>query len=95
VSRRAAELSARTMIFDVEPLAAYWDSGPGALDRGIAYVLGEVAAVPGLQVVCFATNSLRHVGSPGLGRCAGDLPAVSGQAAAHRALPAFSPAWKW
>jgi hypothetical protein len=60
VLRRAGELSARTMIFDVEPLVAYWDSGPDALDRGIAHVLGEVAAVPGLRVVCFATNSLRH-----------------------------------
>jgi hypothetical protein len=60
VSRLAEDLSARTMILDVEPLVAYWDGGQAELDQGIARVLGEVAAVPGLQVVCFATNSLRR-----------------------------------
>jgi predicted HAD superfamily phosphohydrolase YqeG len=58
--RLAWRLSARTVIFDVEPLVAHWDSGQEALDRGIAMVLGEVAPVPGVQVVCFATNSLRR-----------------------------------
>jgi hypothetical protein len=58
--RRGRELSARTMIFDVEPLVAYWDSGQDALDGGLDRIVGEVRAVPGLQVVCFATNSLRH-----------------------------------
>jgi predicted HAD superfamily phosphohydrolase YqeG len=60
VLRQAAEMSARTMIFDVEPLVAYWDSGQGALDQGIARVLGEVAVLPALQVVCFSTNSARR-----------------------------------
>ena len=60
VMHRAASLSARTMIFDVEPLIAYWDTGQELLDQGIALVLGEVAAVPGLQVVCFSTNSARR-----------------------------------
>ena len=60
VVRYARELSARTLIFDVEPLVAYWDGGQEALDRGVARVLGEVAALPDVQVVCFATNSLRR-----------------------------------
>jgi predicted HAD superfamily phosphohydrolase YqeG len=60
VSRHAEKLSARTMIFDVEPLVAHWDSGRTTLDQGIAQVLRETATVPGLQVVCFATNSLRR-----------------------------------
>jgi predicted HAD superfamily phosphohydrolase YqeG len=60
VLRRVAELSARTVIFDVEPLVAYWDSGQDALDRGIALVAGQAAAVAGVRVVCFATNSLRR-----------------------------------
>ena len=58
--RQAGELSARTMVFDVEPLIAYWDSGQDALDQGVARVLSEVAAAPTVQVVCFATNSLRR-----------------------------------
>jgi hypothetical protein len=60
VLSRARELTARTIIFDVEPLVAYWDSGQDALDRGVALVLGRIVAVPGVQVVCFATNSLRR-----------------------------------
>jgi predicted HAD superfamily phosphohydrolase YqeG len=58
--RQAGELSARTTVFDVEPLIAYWDSGQDVLDQGVARVLSEVAAVPTVQVVCFATNSLRR-----------------------------------
>jgi hypothetical protein len=60
VLHRAAELSARTMIFDVEPLVAYWNGGQDALDEGVARVLGEVAVLPAVEVVCFATNSLRR-----------------------------------
>lgn len=58
--RRVAELSARTVILDVEPLVAYWDGGLAAVDRGIALVLGRMQAVQGVQVVCFATNSRRR-----------------------------------
>jgi predicted HAD superfamily phosphohydrolase YqeG len=60
VMRQAGELSAQTMVFDVEPLVAYWDGGQDALDQGVARVLSEVAAVPTVQVVCFATNSVRR-----------------------------------
>ena len=57
---RARELSARTVIFDIEPLVANWDSGQAALDQGVALVLSQVEKVPSVQVVCFATNSLRR-----------------------------------
>ncbi len=56
----AAELSAKTIVFDVEPLVAYWDNGQEALDRGVAAVLAKAVAVPGVVVVCFATNSVRR-----------------------------------
>ena len=42
VLTRARELSVRTMIFDVEPLVAWWDSGQESLDRGIAAVVAEL-----------------------------------------------------
>jgi len=68
--QRAGNLHARTMIFDVEPLVAYWDSGQEVLDQGIARVFSEVGAMPHVQVLCFATNSLRRPsvmpGRPGL-----------------------------
>ena len=60
VVRRAGELSAQTMIFDVEPLVAFWDGGQEALDQGISRVLSEVAVLPALKVLCFATNSQRR-----------------------------------
>jgi len=58
--RRLRELSARTVVFDVEPLVAFWDSGQEALDRGVALVVSLAGLVPGLQVLCFATNSARQ-----------------------------------
>ena len=58
--RRVRELSARTVVFDIEPLVAFWDSGQDALDRGVALVVSRAAQVPGLQVLCFATNSARR-----------------------------------
>ena len=60
VVRWAGELATRTMIFDVEPLVAYWDGGQDALDQGMARVLSEVSVLPALQVLCFATNSSRR-----------------------------------
>src|SRR3954452_12690556 len=60
VLHRARQLTARTVIFDIEPLVAYWDSGQAALDRGVALVLSQVETVPSVQVLCFATNSVRR-----------------------------------
>jgi len=57
---RVQQLSAQTVIFDIEPLIAHWDSDQEALDQGIAHVLTWADAVPGLKIVCFSTNSLRR-----------------------------------
>jgi predicted HAD superfamily phosphohydrolase YqeG len=59
-ARRAGELSARTVIFDVEPLVAYWNGTQETLDEGIARVLSAIADLPAVEVVCFSTNSLRR-----------------------------------
>jgi len=53
-------LAAKTVIFDVEPLVADWDSGQEVLDRGIARVLDQLTTIPGVLLVCFATNSSRQ-----------------------------------
>jgi predicted HAD superfamily phosphohydrolase YqeG len=58
--KTAGDLSAKTLVFDVEPLVAYWDSGQDTLDQGLAAVLAKAVTVPGVAVVCFATNSLRR-----------------------------------
>jgi predicted HAD superfamily phosphohydrolase YqeG len=57
---RAGELSLKTMIFDVEPLVAPWSSGQPALDRGLALILGQAAAVLSVEAVVFSTNSARR-----------------------------------
>ena len=59
-ARRAGELSVRTVIFDVEPLVAYWNGTQETLDKGIARVLSEMAKLPTVEVICFSTNSHRR-----------------------------------
>lgn len=60
LDHRVTALAAKTVIFDVEPLVADWDSGQEVLDRGIARVVDQLTAIPGLLLVCFATNSSRQ-----------------------------------
>jgi hypothetical protein len=57
---RAGELSAQTIIFDVEPLVASWNGSQESLDRGVARVVSQVSAMGGVRAVCFATNSSRR-----------------------------------
>ena len=52
-------LAVRTVVLDVEPLIATWDSSQEELDRGLQTMVAMIAAVPGVQVLCFATNSDR------------------------------------
>ena len=56
----ARELAVKTMIFDVEPLVAPWDSGQESLDQGMARVLEQVRQIPSVRVVVFSTNSARR-----------------------------------
>ena len=60
VLQRARDLSPRTVIIDVEPLVAWWDSGQELLDSGVASMVGQLGGLTGLSVLCFATNSARR-----------------------------------
>lgn len=60
VLRRAADLSARTLVVDVEPLVATWDSGQRQLDSGVIRMAGQLSGIAGVEVVCFTTNSARY-----------------------------------
>lgn len=53
------QLSARTLIVDVEPLIAAWYGGQGALDEGLARFCDWVSPIETVAVICFATNSAR------------------------------------
>jgi predicted HAD superfamily phosphohydrolase YqeG len=55
------ELGARTVIFDVEPLIALWDTGHDVLRQGVDATVDQVLTVKEIEVVGFATNSLRHL----------------------------------
>lgn len=58
--QRTRERSPRTVIIDVEPLVAWWDSGPEPLDAGVASMVSQLGALAGISVLCFATNSARR-----------------------------------
>ena len=56
----ARKLAVQTIIVDVEPLVAFWDSDQRTLDLGIARVLDEIRTVPSVRAVVFSTNSARR-----------------------------------
>jgi len=60
VLNHIANVAPRTVIFDVEPLVAFWDTDTATLDRGMASVLGRLHNLTGVHVVVFATNSARR-----------------------------------
>jgi len=57
--RHLEELSPRTVLFDVEPLIAYWDTDRGSLEKGVAAMLRALSGFSGIGVVGFVTNSRR------------------------------------
>jgi len=69
VLRRVTQLAAKTIIIDVEPLIAWWDTSQESLDQGIRAILDRIRTMPDVSVVCFATNS---------GRRPAAIPAVAG-----------------
>ncbi len=58
--RLLADLSPQTLVLDIEPLVTPWNGSQEALDLGIARVAGQLASLPGLLAMCFATNSARQ-----------------------------------
>lgn len=61
VIRRLGQIAPRTVVVDVEPLIAAWDSGQPSLSHGVSRFLEQVSTAPGLAAVCFATNSRRRL----------------------------------
>ncbi|GAA1693083.1 hypothetical protein GCM10009765_48070 [Fodinicola feengrottensis] len=59
--QRVVDLAPRTVIFDVEPLVAYWDTDEAALRAGVKSALEAMATMPTALTVCFATNSRRRL----------------------------------
>lgn len=63
---RIRALSPKTVVVDVEPLVACWNSGPIVLSEGIVSLFSKIAALPGITTVVFATNSRRRASLPEL-----------------------------
>jgi predicted HAD superfamily phosphohydrolase YqeG len=61
---RIRRLAPSTVIFDVEPLVAHWDSSQATLDEGIAALIGTMAEISSVRALCFATNSARSPSVP-------------------------------
>jgi predicted HAD superfamily phosphohydrolase YqeG len=81
VTARIGRLAAQTVIFDIEPLIAVWDTSQETLDRGLRLVTEQLTAVSSVRVVCFATNSDRLPSA---------LPELTGVRVEYRAQ-AFKP----
>jgi predicted HAD superfamily phosphohydrolase YqeG len=60
VLRRVVDIAPRTVIFDVEPLVAFWDTDQASLDAGIGSTLERLRDVSAIEVIVFATNSVRR-----------------------------------
>jgi predicted HAD superfamily phosphohydrolase YqeG len=77
-TRRIAELAARTVIIDVEPLIAFWNTDQHILSEGVAAILANLGAEPGqIRHVVFATNSARRPAA---------IPALDGVQISYLAL---------
>jgi predicted HAD superfamily phosphohydrolase YqeG len=63
IPERIGQLHAQTVVLDVEPLIATWNSGQCVLDEGVARLLAQIGGLPEVRVVCFATNSDRRPSS--------------------------------
>jgi predicted HAD superfamily phosphohydrolase YqeG len=78
VTRIIRDLAARTVILDVEPLIAFWDTDQQALGDGVTAILDRLGADPGqMRYVVFATNSARRPQA---------LPAIDGLQVGYLAL---------
>jgi predicted HAD superfamily phosphohydrolase YqeG len=92
VLQRVSELSPKTVIVDVEPLVAWWDSGQEPLDSGVASMVSQLGGLAGVSVLCFATNSARRPSRLPVGATAQVVYLASAgkplQIAQYRSLPA-------
>lgn len=56
------EFAPRTVVFDVEPFVARWDSGHASLVEGVGTIIDHLSTdAANVQVVAFATNSRRKL----------------------------------
>jgi predicted HAD superfamily phosphohydrolase YqeG len=55
-----AELSPKTVILDVEPLVALWNTGTPELSGGVERLANKLSAIGGIKFLGFVTNSRRR-----------------------------------
>ncbi len=79
---RVGKLSPKTVIFDIEPIVAFWNTGTSELSGGVERFAGTLSAIPGIEFIGFVTNSRRHtaVTSPAGG------PTIFYVSSAHKPL---------
>lgn len=60
----ARERGVRTVLYDVEPLVAAWNTDAAQLRQGVQRVVQATALLPCVEVIGFTTNSLRRLDDP-------------------------------
>ena len=53
-------LAPKTVILDVEPMVAYWNTDVVVLNAGVQHAITLLSTVPSVQAIAFATNSYRR-----------------------------------
>jgi predicted HAD superfamily phosphohydrolase YqeG len=77
-----AGLSPKTVVFDVEPLVALWNTGTSELSGGVERLANQLSAIPGIEFLGFVTNSRRR--TPVTSRA--DGPSIFYVSSAHKPL---------
>lgn len=77
-----AGLSPKTVILDVEPFVALWNTGTSELSGGVERLASELSTIPGIESLGFVTNSRRR--APVTSRAGG--PNVFYVSSAHKPL---------
>ena|SRR5579872_41720 len=77
-----AELSPKTVILDVEPFVALWNTGTSELSGGVERLANKLSAIPGIEFLGFVTNSRRR--TPVTSQAGG--PSVFYVSSAHKPL---------
>lgn len=80
-----------TVIFDVEPLIAHWDTGDTALTEGMSFFVNQLERTSAVDMIVFATNSKRRPSAmPSGTRSRGPVYRISDEAFPNKIILGFA-----
>lgn len=64
ISQHINELGAQSLVVDIEPLIAFWDTDQPTLQDGVTPFLEQITSATTVRALVFATNSTRTLPLP-------------------------------